>query len=312
MSPMTKLKLLNGSGRIPAKLHLARWIGHQRWIPKGQDAVLRALIHPDTGQDLPFEVDFFGYRYRGNAGNFCDWTVLLYGASDTSELSVLDRVARYLRSQHERVIYFDIGANVGHHLLFMTGLADECYGVDPNGRVLARAREKIELNQVKNTKLYQVALGDENQAKPYFAPASANEGTGSFLADWSKANSDTPVCIEIRKADEFLAEEGISKINILKIDVEGFEAAVLRGLKEVIKRERPFILLELSRKGLDQLGGEAGLRSILFDSAVLFLVKYYRSFRHSLDAYRVEPGDSELLILPPEYMRAFWPDGQAN
>jgi FkbM family methyltransferase len=293
---------------IPMKVRVARWIGHQRWIPKGQDALLRAIINPDTGHDLPFEVDFFGYRYRGNVGNFVDWTVLLYGAGTPSELSVLDRASRYLRSQNERVVYLDIGTNVGHHLLFMTGLAEECYGVDPNGSVLDRARAKLELNQVKNTKVYQVALGEENQAKPYFSPTTANEGTGSFLADWSTTNSGTPVSVEVRKADEFLAEQGINKLNIIKIDVEGFEAAVLRGLEPVIKRERPFILLELSPNGLNQLGGEAGLRSILFDDARVFDVKGDYRFRHSLEPHRFEPRDgeiSEVIIVPPEHMEAF-------
>jgi FkbM family methyltransferase len=286
-------------------VRLARWIGHQRWIPKGQDALLRLIFHPDQGYDLPFTVDFFAYRYRGNTKNFLDWTVLLYGAYSPFELSVLDRVARYLRRQGRRVVYLDIGANNGHHLLFMSGLADECYGVDPNGSVLKEAYEKIELNHIKNTKVYEIALGDENQTKLYFPPATANEGTGSFLADWPGGNSGTPIPVEIRKADEFLAEQGIVNVNIVKIDVEGFEPAVIRSLKTVFERERPFILLELSPEGLNELGGEAGLRSFLFNDAKVFRVTGNYRFAHSLEPHRFEPGLNELLIVPAEHAEAF-------
>lgn len=293
------------SQNLPVRVRLARWIGHQRWIPKGQDALLRLILNPDLGYDLPFEVDFFAYRYRGNTKNFLDWTVLLYGAHSPYELSVLDRAARYLRRQGRRVVYLDIGANVGHHLLFMSGLADECYGVDPNGSVLERAREKIEMNHIKNTKLYEIALGDENQTKPYFPPSTGNEGTGSFLADWPGGNSRTPRPVKIRKADEFLAEQGIVNVNIVKIDVEGFEPAVIRGLKTVFDRERPFVLLELSPEGQSELGGEAGLRSCLFNDAKVFRVKGDYRFAHSLEPYRFEPGLWEVLIVPTEHAEAF-------
>src|SRR5215469_7315349 len=129
--------------KLPTRVRLARWIGHQRWIPKGQAALLRLIVNPDSDYDLPFEVDFFGYRYQGNMRNWLDRSVLLYGAYEPHQLSVLERVARCLRSQGRRVVYLDIGANVGHHLLFMSGLADQCYGFDPNGAVLRRAHEKI-------------------------------------------------------------------------------------------------------------------------------------------------------------------------
>jgi FkbM family methyltransferase len=292
---------------FPPAIRLARWIGHQRWIPRGQDRILRAILDPEGGYDLCFEVDFFGYRYRGNTRNFLDWTVLLYGAFAPSELSVLDRIARYLRGQGRRVVYLDIGVNVGQHILFMSGLADELYGFDPNRDVLEQAREKVELNHIRNIILYEIALGDSNETKPYFRPDTgvANQGTGSFLAGWSGGNSTTSIPIEVRKADEFLAEQGIVNVSVVKIDVEGFEPAVVRGLKAVFERDRPFILLEVSPEGLKELGGEAGLRDCLFDDAKLFQLNGNYRFAHSLEPYGFEPRVSEVLVIPPEHLDAF-------
>jgi FkbM family methyltransferase len=268
---------------------------------------LRAILDPEGGYDLCFEVDFFGYRYRGNTRNFLDWTVLLYGAFAPSELSVLDRIARYLRGQGRRVVYLDIGVNVGQHILFMSGLADELYGFDPNRDVLEQAREKVELNHIRNIILYEIALGDSNETKPYFRPDTgvANQGTGSFLAGWSGGNSTTSIPIEVRKADEFLAEQGIVNVSVVKIDVEGFEPAVVRGLKAVFERDRPFILLEVSPEGLKELGGEAGLRDCLFDDAKLFQLNGNYRFAHSLEPYGFEPRVSEVLVIPPEHLDAF-------
>lgn len=288
---------------FPARIRVARWLGHQRWIPKGQDRLLRMILNPDAGYDFPFEVDFFGCRYRGNTKSFLDWRVLLYGAYAPSELSVLGHAARYLRRQGRRVVYLDIGANIGHHILFMSGLADELHGFDPNSAVLKQAREKIAMNSITNTVLYEIALGDRNETRGYFPPGSANEGSGSFLPGWPGKNSRTAIPLCVRKADEFLAEQGIVDVGVVKIDVEGFEPAVIRGLSPVFERDRPFILLELSAEGLNEIGGEAGLRACLFDDAKVFRVNGNYRFAHSLEPHQFEPRLSELLIVPPEHLQ---------
>jgi len=295
----------NTKKEFPARIRFARWLGHQRWIPKGQDALLRMILNPDAGYDFPFEVDFFGCRYRGNTKSFLDWTVLFYGAYTPSELSVLDRVARYLRRQGRPVVYLDIGANVGHHILFMSGLADRIYGFDPNRTVLERAREMIALNGIPNTMLYEIALGDRDETRAYFPPSTANEGSGSFLPDWPSKNSRSSIPLVVRKADEFLAEQGIADVGVVKIDVEGFEPAVLRGLKSVFERDRPFILLELSVEGLNEIGGEAGLRACLFDDATVLRVNGNYRFAHSLEPHRFEPRLCEVLIVPPDHLHLF-------
>ena len=66
--------------QFPPRLRMLRWIGRQRWIPRGQDALLRAIRSPDDQQHYYFEIDFFGQRYRGDLGHFVDWLVFCYGS----------------------------------------------------------------------------------------------------------------------------------------------------------------------------------------------------------------------------------------
>lgn len=291
---------------LPLRVRAARWIGHQRWIPRGQNRLLYLIFNPDRGYDLPFEVDFFGSRYRGNTRNLLDWIVLLYGAYSPSELSALEQAARYLRLQGRRVVYLDIGVNVGHHMLFMSRFADELYGFDPNTAVLAHAREKMELNLIANARLFEVALGDRNGTADYFPPQTANEGTGSLVSGRG-GNSSAAIPITVREADEFLAEQGIAGVGIIKIDVEGFEPAVFRGLRCVIQRDRPFFLVEVSPKGLAELQGEKGLRSCLYEGAQLFEVTGRNRLVHTVIPYRFESRECEVLIVPPEHLAAFLP-----
>ncbi len=191
-------------------------------------------------------------------------------------------------------------------MLFLSRLADELYGFDPNPAVLKHAREKIELNRIVNASLFEIALGDRNGTADYFPPQTVNQGTGS-LVDGRGGNSGASIPIAIRKADEFLAEQGIAGVGIIKIDVEGFEPAVLRGLRPVIEKDRPFILVEISPNGLAELRGEEGLRSCVYDSAQFFEVTGRNRLAHALSPYRFEPRECEVLIVPPEHLAAFQP-----
>ena len=94
-------------------------------------------------------------------------------------------------------------------------------------------------------------------------------------------------------------------MGVVKIDVEGFEPSVLRGLKPVFERDRPFILLELSVEGLNEIGGEARLRVCLFDDAKVLRVNGNYRFAHSLEPHRFEPRLCEVLIVPPEHLHLF-------
>src|SRR5271157_3775040 len=110
---------INNGSLSSWRIRLARWIGHLRWAPRGQDGLIRLLCNPDTAAPVAFEVDFFGLRYRGSLSDFIDWSVYFYGAYARNELSVLRQFAALLHGEHRRVVYLDVGVNVGQHLLFI-------------------------------------------------------------------------------------------------------------------------------------------------------------------------------------------------
>ena len=106
------------------KREILRWIGHRHWL-RGRDRILRAFEHPDHQQPHAFTVDFFGRSYTGNMTNFIDWSVYYYGAFHLHELKLLGAVADALRARGGPVNIFDVGANIGHHSLFLSGHADQ-------------------------------------------------------------------------------------------------------------------------------------------------------------------------------------------
>ena len=289
------------ASELPARLRLLRWLGHQTWAPRGTDRLLRALHHPDSGERFLFEVDFFGKRYRGDLAQYIDWLVFSYGAAPHCELSLLRAATTYLRSQRPGPVHFiDVGANVGHHTLFMSGVADDVVAFEPFPATCAQLQSKLALNALENVQVFPIGLGEEDGELPYFASTGANSGIGSFL-EHGTAEYRATSTLSVRRGDPLFTELGLPRMDILKVDVEGFEPQVLRGLREHIQRDRPIILTELMDSTRASFGSEASLRECFYPGASFHGVEGpFQSHR-----YRLTPFDfahtEEILVLPPEH-----------
>lgn len=286
---------------LPSRLRLLRFMGRQNWIPRGQDRILRAIWHPDSGKSFPFVVDFFGFRYPGNLAQFLDWTVFAYGCYSWSELSLLAAVTSELRRRKSRIVFFDVGANLGHHTLFMAGQADEIVAFEPFPPLQEKIRHKLELNHLFNVRVVPFGLGDADSTMKYHPGGGSNSGTGTFVPE-EVGNYEKAVELRIRQGDRLSSELALPPIDIMKNDVEGFEPAVLRGFRERISRDRPVVLMEVSDRSRNGFKSEEGLRSCFWEGAVLAGVVGRPGRKYRLVPFRFSgPGAvDETLVAPPE------------
>ena len=281
------------------RLRLVRWLGHRRWIPRGQDRLLRLLLPPVGCPHFFFEVDFFGKRYRGDLSHYVDWMVFCYGAAAMPELTLLRESVNAIRSKNGgAVLALDIGGNVGHHTTFLSGIADQVITFEPYAPLQQQIEAKIALNKIGNVKLMPFGLGEKDDVLNYYPGMGANSGVGSFLHAEDLGNA-TPIKLQIRRGDSVLEELGVGKVDIMKVDVEGFEAAVLRGLHDRIHRDRPAILTEISDESRRQFGSEQMFRQTFYPDAHFFEVGVREGHSYILQPFRYETA-SEVLITAPE------------
>ena len=286
---------------LPARLRFMRWLGHQTWGPRGTDRFLRMLHHPDSGKHFFFDVDFFGKRYRGDLVHYIDWLVFSYGAAPYSELILLQAATGYVRARRQSPVHFmDVGANVGHHTLFMSGVADQVVSFEPFPANCDELRKKLALNHVGNVHVVPVGLGEKDDELPYFASTVANSGIGTFLEHGTVEYERTET-LSVRHGDPLFRKLDLPRMDILKVDVEGFEPQVLRGLQGRIRRDRPIVLTELLDSTRASFGDEAGLRACFYEGAIFYGVEGPFNRR----SYHLTPFDfqraNEILVLPPEY-----------
>ena len=139
-------------------------------------------------------------------------------------------------------IFLDIGANIGYYSLMAAKFgAKKVIGIEPNPIVLDRFKENIKFNKFdKQIKTFQVGVGEKRETKE-LRLSHIDMGSSSIVN--TKLNSDK-VKIKILPLSEILKKEGISKVDVLKIDIEGFEdKALFPYFKTLNKKSYPRLIL---------------------------------------------------------------------
>ena len=208
---------------------------------------------PKLDRHFDFTVDFYGLQISGNTRT--DFELYFTGAAEKPELYFLrDLVSRINQTD---TVFVDVGACKGNHSLFLSQHVGTVVAFEPYPLVLDRFRDAIEGNRISNIILVPFGLGAENGRFPFFSPKDGNHHTGSFNADFTTQNEYHGE-LEIRVGDEELKRLQIARVDVVKIDVEGYEKEVLSGLKNSIRRDRPIVMMEL----LTDVPGGVGFTSL--------------------------------------------------
>ncbi len=282
------------------KNRLLRQIGHQTWL-SGRDRIIRLFSHPDRQKPYLFRTDFFGSLYTGNLQNFIDWTVFYYGSFQKHELLLLRDLAQVLRAKAKPVYFYDVGANIGHHSLFMSNETDHIYCFEPYSVVREELKRKFtNAGAERMVTVFPVALGDKNQRHTFYPPTGANQGTGTLSDELPSNAAAESIEVDVVRGDDFLSAHALPTVSILKLDVEGYEVQALEGMKATLRRDRPPILMEVRVSKTAEIAGALHevLNELLYPDHVLFGVAELRG-DYMLQSF-VGRTVEEILVLPLE------------
>ncbi len=141
----------------------------------------------------------------------------------------------------KRKVFFDIGANIGNHSCALGKYFDTVYSFEPFN--LHFSLLKINTSNLKNINIFNYACGNQNSKK--FLYLNDNYNLGRISAQKESENNPDKFEAEFINTDEFIEKRNIKDIDLIKIDVEGDELNVLKGLEKTLRSQSPIILLEL-------------------------------------------------------------------
>ncbi|MBL0742265.1 FkbM family methyltransferase [Chryseolinea lacunae] len=147
----------------------------------------------------------------------------------------------------------DIGTNLGYVALTCAQLCKQgkVYAFEPDTENYAALQQNLALNPFTNVKTFQVALGATAAEGALYKLYSINPGANRILAE-APVQSVGSERVEIKPLDAFKRDGTISKADVLKIDVEGFEIFVLQGAREVLEAWKPLLFVEVAEVNLRQ------------------------------------------------------------
>jgi FkbM family methyltransferase len=146
----------------------------------------------------------------------------------------------------------DVGAHIGYFTLLISrlvGREGKVFALEPLPNNVKRLKEHLSRNNCsQNTKVLELAAADYDGEEQFlefgFATVGRLASTGLFVSDKPRGR----MTVKCRSLDSLLSEGCIESPDFVKIDVEGAELWVLKGMENLIKIHKPKLLVEMHDK----------------------------------------------------------------
>jgi FkbM family methyltransferase len=136
----------------------------------------------------------------------------------------------------------DVGANIGYLTLFFcraVGAQGAVFAFEPEPDNFSDLARAVENNQISCCKTINYACG------AYDKEASLASGLNGYI---QMEGLGARKC-QMVALDSFVIQQNIARVDVVKIDVEGFESDVLRGMEQIIQRDHPVVYVEVHPPG---------------------------------------------------------------
>lgn len=170
-------------------------------------------------------------------GNYYEWKILDYIFDKWNNSEV--------RKAIENECVLDIGANIGNHSLYFL---NECnarfvFSFEPARDTFEILEKNINLNHLENkSKLFNVGVGSK---------AGTAVITGKYKdTAFTKLLRDDEGDIPLVAIDDLNIQE---RISLVKIDVEGFELEAIKGMISLLRKDKPYVMIEIWRHNYNEV-----------------------------------------------------------
>jgi FkbM family methyltransferase len=190
----------------------------------------------------------FGFEMEVDRLDAVKWYVHYFGILEPH----ISRAWINILSEGDYVI--DIGANVGYHSL----LAGQCVGktgmvvsFEPSDYVFAQLDANVKRNRMSQITLNRFAVSDKKGEVDFYFAGENVQGNSSIIPSQTSTKHEKVQCVSF---DEIRSMVSLEKVKVIKIDVEGAEEYVMRGLHRNVEllHEDCVIFVEISPENANQ------------------------------------------------------------
>ena len=199
---------------------------------KALSSTTRGKIRKSLAQRFPgpFDVTADGVNIRAYPfENYCDRIAI--GRGHLPEIPERTLIGPLLRPG---MVFVDIGANIGTYSLFVASRCSDrarILSFEPHPRTFAKLAFNVRANGFSSIEAINEGVGAEKGEVSLYSSGGNNIGTASILPQ--AVGKENRVDIKVAVLAETLAARNIERVDLLKIDIEGFEDRALLPLMSV-------------------------------------------------------------------------------
>jgi FkbM family methyltransferase len=229
-----------------------RWLAHRNPVKRGRWPLLDALnCDPQcrswlAGLENPTWTRR-GFRLFTIPGDLTSDFIKLHGQHEAgTEEFILDHL-------EPGSTFLDIGANIGYFsLLAAIAGGAKCVAFEPQGPVADLLARSAELNGVSGSvRVERLALSDA-PASMRMTSCPGNTGHAQLAGPGGEGAQER--LVPVVALDEWLRSNPVGRVSVCKIDTEGTELRVLRGMPDLLARDAPAMVIEVIDDFLGQYG----------------------------------------------------------
>ena len=174
-------------------------------------------------------------------------SIIADGVYEAHLLEALRTLVIKNRGSNPPGIAIDVGANIGNHTLVFSEFFPRVLAFEPHPATALVLRANVLLSGRSNIEVHAIGLGASNESLSLFSPID-NQGEASFVGRSNQTDSVNvvPCC----RGDDVLAAilSAEDRVELVKIDAEGFERQVLDGMAGTVARHTPWVAFEAHGK----------------------------------------------------------------
>lgn len=179
----------------------------------------------------------------------CNLDVYINGFSETPPVESIIR--KYVKEGHTVI---DVGANLGWTAILCSDLVGKngsVHAFEPVPSVYKNLAENKNHARFKNIEIYPFAVSDSCGVAELFL-GNTTETALASMRPCNPSDESSSIKSEMITLDSFIAK--IPNVSFVKIDVEGAEFKVLRGMTSILERDHPILAIELTGEWLEKFG----------------------------------------------------------
>ncbi len=170
--------------------------------------------------------------------------IYLNGAYEPNQLHFLKQVLKPMG------VFLDIGANSGIYSLVaaqIVGQKGQVFAIEPSGREFKHLQKNVELNRQRNIRPLRLAIGDQEGFQTLRVAAIPRTGHNTLLTKFSYEDTalESVEEVKVTTIDALIKSEKISRLDVVKLDIEGYELPAIMGAMRTLEEFHPTLLVEM-------------------------------------------------------------------